>query len=227
MIVFDLDDTLYLERDFAFSGFRHLDGVAEQRIGLSGFGAACSEAFEHGERKRVFDAALTALGVRPEASFIAELIAAYRDHLPEISLCSDASRYLSRASGPLGLITDGPERTQRNKIAALGIASSIANIRPTGGWPYGFGKPHPRSFKEMENKALNPKAMVYVADNPAKDFVTPNARGWLTVQVQRQGAVHNPRPPDQAHAALVQITTLDDLDAVLSRYPEARRLLRR
>jgi putative hydrolase of the HAD superfamily len=31
---------------------------------------------------------------------------------------------------------------------------------------------------------------VYVADNPAKDFVAPRALGWATVRVRRAGSLH-------------------------------------
>jgi putative hydrolase of the HAD superfamily len=33
----------------------------------------------------------------------------------------------------------------------------------------------------------------YLADNPAKDFVAPNALGWITVQVVRDGGIHDVR----------------------------------
>ena len=56
---------------------------------------------------------------------------------------------------------------------------------------------------------------VYVADNAAKDFVTPNRMGWLTVQILRPGRVHDGSPPDADHAARVVITSLDQLDGVL------------
>ena len=51
MIVFDLDDTLYLEREFAFSGYRFLDGWVKERESLEGFGNACRVLFEEGERR--------------------------------------------------------------------------------------------------------------------------------------------------------------------------------
>ena len=35
--------------------------------------------------------------------------------------------------------------------------------------------------------------LAYVADNPLKDFVTPRARGWWTVQVERPERVHHVR----------------------------------
>ncbi|QFS82443.1 hypothetical protein FIU97_06450 [Roseivivax sp. THAF40] len=215
MLVFDLDDTLYLERDFAFSGYRHLDHWVAAQTGITGFGAACRALFEAGERRHVFDRACAQLGLDPSPEWIAELVAAYRGHPPQITLADDAARYLARAEGPYGLITDGPEHMQRAKIAALSLERWIAHIRPTGAWPPGFGKPHPRAYEEMEGFGSS-SPMVYVADNPAKDFVTPKARGWLTVQITRPGSVHSPVPPDNDHAAHVKCQSFDELDAALA-----------
>ncbi|QFT71153.1 hypothetical protein FIU93_30470 (plasmid) [Labrenzia sp. THAF35] len=216
MIVFDLDDTLYLEREFAFSGYRFLDGWVKEREGLEGFGNACRVLFEEGERRQIFNRALERLGHCGDSHLIADLVAAYRGHPPQISLAPDAARFLERHRGPFGLITDGPAETQNAKIVALGLDRWIENIRKTGDWPQGYGKPHPRAYEEMEGLAAGGGPMVYVADNPAKDFVTPKARGWITVQIRRAGAVHPPHAKDDAHAAHVEITSLDELDGALT-----------
>ncbi len=219
MIVFDLDDTLYLEREFAFSGYRFLDGWVKERESLEGFGNACRVLFEEGERRQIFNRALERLGHCGDSHLIADLVAAYRGHPPQISLAPDAARFLERHRGPFGLITDGPAETQNAKIVALGLDRWIENIRKTGDWPQGYGKPHPRAYEEMEGLAADGGPMVYVADNPAKDFVTPKARGWITVQIRRAGAVHPPHAKDDAHAAHVEITSLDELDGALMVQP--------
>ena len=204
-VTFDLDDTLYLERDFAFSGF---DAVAAH-LGADGFAATCRALFDSPHRAAIFNEALRRHGVSAE---VPDLVAVYRDHAPQIALCPDAARYLQR--GGFGLITDGPERTQRAKIAALGLARFCDQIIPTGQWPAGFGKPHPRAYQAIMD-AADGRRCVYVADNGAKDFVTPNRMGWLTVQILRPGRVHDGSPPDADHAARVVITSLDQLDGVL------------
>ncbi|RMA41554.1 HAD family hydrolase [Rhodophyticola porphyridii] len=216
MIVFDLDDTLYLERDFAFSGYAALDTHIEETTGRSGFGALCRSAFEAGRHQQAFNEALTALDLPADPERIGELVARYRGHVPKIVLCGDARRCLDRLAArlPLGLITDGPEATQRAKIAALGIASSFAVLRPTGAWGTEFSKPHPRAFLEME-AAAGGAPLVYVADNALKDFVTPRARGWYAIQICRNGRVHTAPPPDEAHSPHAQIETLDALERTL------------
>ncbi|WP_298569849.1 HAD family hydrolase [uncultured Aliiroseovarius sp.] len=216
MLVFDLDDTLYLERDFAFSGYDHLEGWMRSRVGRNGFGRTCEHLFKSGERRRIFNRACAHLGIEDTTELIAELVDEYRNHPPRIELCPDAQRFLQTHQGPFGLITDGPEPMQRAKIAALGVDRLIEHLCPTGAWPEGYGKPHPRAYELMERLAADHQQMVYVADNPAKDFVTPKARGWLTVQIERPGGVHAPNAPDEEHAAAVRITSLDELDALIS-----------
>ena len=216
MLVFDLDDTLYLERDFAFSGYAalgaHLDRTEGHGAGQR-FAETCRTLFAAGERRHIIDRALAALDCPPRETQAADLIALYRDHAPQIALCPDAASFLNRWRGRAGLITDGPEQTQRNKIQALRLAGCLDPIIPTGQWPLGFGKPHPRAFAMVEEVAQG--RCIYVADNPLKDFVTPKARGWLTIRLARPERVHHCPAPDDAHEAEAVITTLDDLDPLL------------
>lgn len=217
LLVFDLDDTLYLERDFVRSGFRHVGAWVETVFEVQGFGERCLYHFEAGARGDIFNRAMQDVGLDPAAETVADLVRQYRTHDPDIALEPDAARYLSNSPFTIhGLITDGPEAGQAGKIAALGLASHIPHIRMTGAWPVGFGKPHPRAFEEMEHLAGPAAArMVYVADNPLKDFVTPRRRGWLTVQIMRAGRIHTASAPDEAHAPHTSISSLDDLTAAL------------
>ncbi|HRO16375.1 MAG TPA: HAD family hydrolase [Paracoccus sp. (in: a-proteobacteria)] len=212
-IVFDLDDTLYLERDFAISGFRAVGAAMQARHGAEGFAAHCTAEFRDGRRGDIFDRALTRFNL-DRAEQVTALVAIYRDHAPEISLCPDAARWFDRHGGGFGLITDGPERMQRNKIAALGLDGRIGLVIPTGQWPAGFGKPNPRAFELAQAAAGGP--CVYVADNAAKDFVTPNRMGWLTVQLLRPERIHPCTAPDPLHEARARIADLDQLDAVIA-----------
>ena len=56
VVVFDLDDTLYLERDYVRSGFRAVDAWLASRGILGFFGEAWAN-FENGLRGKAFDRA--------------------------------------------------------------------------------------------------------------------------------------------------------------------------
>ena len=134
-------------------------------------------------------------GHRPE--HLAGLLEAYRNHEPALALFDDASWALGHfaARAKLGLITDGTHHVQAKKVAALGIAPHFQEIVYThalGG--RAFSKPHPRSYEMIEQAlAAEGSRLVYVGDNPSKDFIVPNARGWTSVMVERPAGPAHPR----------------------------------
>ncbi|WP_342642055.1 HAD family hydrolase [Rhodoligotrophos ferricapiens] len=215
-LVFDLDDTLYLERDFVRSGFTAVGRWLRAEKGIRGFEAICTELFAAGERMQVFNQALDHLGLGAEPDLLAKLIHVYRTHEPQITLADDARRYLESATGPHALITDGFLATQEAKVRVLKLDQSFGQVLCTACLGAGFGKPHPRCFEITEAWARPfGRPLVYVADNPLKDFVTPKARGWLTVQVARPERVHLCAAPDARYEPHASVASLDELDECL------------
>ncbi|MFO0974577.1 MAG: HAD hydrolase-like protein [Phycisphaerae bacterium] len=155
VIVFDLDDTLYLERDFARSGFRHVSRAFADRLGSAERSAELMlHHFDGPNRRRVFDATLESLGRPADAALVGEMVAAYRSHEPAIALLPDAERALARLAGrPSGLISDGDAAMQRRKISALRLAGRVGTMILTGELGPGMGKPHPRAFEELARRA--------------------------------------------------------------------------
>lgn len=196
-IVFDLDDTLYPEREFALSGFRAAGQWAAETLGIDGLAQEMTGLFEDGHLGPLFRIALERHKPDFSASDLEALVEAWRTHDPEIQLFDDAAWALDHYApqGPLGLITDGTETMQSSKVRALRIAGYFHEIIMTDGLGgRSFRKPHPLSFERMEAALPASDAQfVYVADNPAKDFVTPNARGWISIQVKRPApGTHDP-----------------------------------
>jgi putative hydrolase of the HAD superfamily len=219
LIVFDLDDTLYLERDYALSGYDAVADWLRDRHKVEGFAETCRALLDSGQRAKIFDRALAQHGVAADAELIEQLVSIYRSHTPRIALASDAARYLGgRGDGFVSaLITDGPEAMQQAKVRALGLDRIISCIVCTGSFGPGFGKPHPRGFETVEAWASTfGRPLVYVADNPLKDFVTARRRGWRTVCISRPDRVHRISPPDPDHEADRCIVSLDELDACLA-----------
>ena len=221
-IVLDIDDTLYLERDYVRSGFdavgrwaqraavalrsRRASGtsraraVAAQRAERrdvrecgprshrADFADRAWAAFEGGARHTIFDEVLTACGARTDDATITELVARYRTHPPSIVLAADAEAGLDRWHGvaALAAITDGPLSSQQAKARALGLERWTSTVVFTASLGPGKGKPDPAAFELVQDTlGVGGKSCVYVADNPAKDFVGPKALGWRTVRVRR------------------------------------------
>src|SRR5579883_3210142 len=89
-VVFDIDDTLYLERDYVASGFRTVGKWADEWLGINGFAQVCNTLFESGARSRIFNQAAENLGIEPSPSLIQSMVEIYRTHHPDISLAPDA-----------------------------------------------------------------------------------------------------------------------------------------
>jgi putative hydrolase of the HAD superfamily len=197
-VVFDLDDTLFLERDYVRSGFAAVGAWAQRRLGLRGFGERCWAGFVAGARGRTFDEALAACGVGPAPELVAELVDVYRQHRPSIELLADARACidrLRRRGDVLAVVTDGPLESQQRKADALGASHWAEAVVLTAELGTGYGKPHRRAFSTVEELCgARGGACAYVADNPAKDFAGPKALGWRTVRLRRPLALHAALP---------------------------------
>ncbi|UCG15309.1 MAG: HAD family hydrolase [Phycisphaerales bacterium] len=218
-IIFDLDDTLYPERSYVLSGF---DAVAAAFTGRLNppfdLVRRMRQLSESPQRRRVFNVVCAEAGVADPEACAAEMVHAYRNHRPAISLFPDADAALRRYRRRyrLGLISDGYLAAQNAKLDALGIRDCFDAIILTDQWGPEFWKPHPRAFHAvMDQFELAPWALMYVSDNPAKDFVAPNRLGWQTVCVKRPGGVYAGESPSAGGRPASTISTLDQLDGVL------------
>jgi putative hydrolase of the HAD superfamily len=192
-IVFDVDDTLYLERDYVRSGFDAVGAWIASEQGVDGFAAAAWRQFTDGARNDIFNRALADVGLPADEATVAALVRIYRRHAPAIALTADARTALQQLSGRvrIGALTDGPVESQSRKVTALGLPRWIHPIVLTGALGPGRGKPSPHGFSLIEQAhGLSGAACLYVADNPAKDFGGPKALGWRTLRVRRDGGLH-------------------------------------
>ena len=224
-VVFDLDDTLYSERQFAISGFRACERWLEQEHGVTEpVVEAMTRLLDDGHMRALFEIVLAERMPGHSPHLIEPFIDVYRLHDPEIALYEDAAAALDHfeARAPIALITDGQHEVQSRKVRALGLESRFAHIVYTsalGG--RSFSKPHPRAYEVVEERLGKPgDRYLYVGDNPAKDFVTPNARGWTSVQVLRPQRIHSRAktvPGGEAHVVMSDLVGLPDLVAQLER----------
>lgn len=212
-IVFDLDDTLYPERQFVLSGYR---AVAEH---LVSYGVNPDEAFKSMKqilisegRTQVFDKYLRRKGM--DTSLVYEMLEVYRNHKPHIALYDDAKRFIEHIYGKymLGLITDGLAIVQWNKIKTLDIKRYFDIIVVTDEHGKDWTKPSLLPYMYVEKKLLAvPQKCVYIADNPNKDFIGAKKLGWYTVRVDRGNGEYSGYFLDEQHEAELVVSDLMQL----------------
>lgn len=197
-VVLDLDDTLYLERDYVRSGFaavgHHLAEISDVRA--DSVAAHLWNRFMSGERGRHFDELVASDPALRDRVSVAELVDVYRHHTPDIELLPGTRELLDelRSSGrPTGVISDGALASQSAKVQALGLGELVDGpVVLTDEWGRASWKPHPRAFLHVQQAwDLPPAEMVYVGDNPHKDFDAPRALGWACVRLRMPGQLHH------------------------------------
>jgi putative hydrolase of the HAD superfamily len=213
-VVFDIDDTLYLEYDYVVSGFTAVGEWARNWIGIDGFAERCRAIHDSGRRGSVFNTALSEYGVEPKPELISALVGIYRAHAPDITLCFDADTAMQKiaARWPVAVISDGPAISQSRKAEALRLSRFASCIVLTELLGQGCSKPSPAAF-EMVQRRVESMRYVYIADNPLKDFTAPLKLGWTAVRVRRTGGLHSTveNSAAQPHFDLQDCTGLEKL----------------
>ena len=180
--VFDLDDTLYSEIDYVWSAYRY---IANELI-IRGYP---ENLFATMQRIRLEGAEPLDL-IREDYGVdltIEELLNLYRFHQPTLSPRPGIVRLLNELRGrghPLAVVTDGRSRTQRSKLAALGLQDNFDCVIISS--EIGAEKPSHEAFLLIEQQ-LPGATYTYVADNVNKDFIAPNQRQWRTIQLVDDG----------------------------------------
>lgn len=214
VIVLDLDDTLYLESTYVESGLRAVGAWVEGQYGHRGLALEMIDSFRAGARQRIFDDALDRAGIIPSPLAISRMLQVYRQHRPDIALADDVLRLFARRppNVAVAIITDGFLDVQRRKLRALGLhAQGVALAVCTDRWGKSFWKPSRRAFEHVEAFfGVGDGALVYIADNPTKDFQAPSALGWGTIQIKRAGRLY--QTAMIAKAAACEITSFDEMD---------------
>lgn len=182
-VIFDLDDTLYSEKEYVKSGYKavsdYLGGGYEEKLW---------QFFEAG--KPAIDELLKELGRENEK---AEVLKVYRSHKPDIHLYPGVAEMIEelKARGiKVGLITDGRPEGQRNKLDALGLEVDDVIITDELGGVQ-FRKPCDIAFRIMMTRwRLNPADIVYVGDNPVKDFQAPQQLGMKSIWFRNADGIY-------------------------------------
>jgi putative hydrolase of the HAD superfamily len=129
-------------------------------------------------------------------------------------LFPDVVETLDRLEGhTLGIITNGDQDQQLNKLQALGLRERFPHIVISA--EVGFAKPHAAIFHEACRRAnCAPHMSMYVGDRLLTDAVGSRQAGLHGIWLDRRGS--GPRPNE-----IATITSLDELPAYVAQMKEA------
>jgi len=188
ILVFDLDDTLYPEITYVYSGFRAVGRLLEKtfRIPAPDSVRIMTETLEKEGRGKVFDVVLLKFGVYSKKN-VKACLSAYRLHKPTIQLYEDAQKVLNNIKERRKyIVTDGNKMVQQRKVEALRLSGMFDKIFITHRYGTKRSKPDPYCFLKictLEN--VDPRFVMYIGDNPKKDFVGIKKLGFKTARVKR------------------------------------------
>ncbi len=213
IIVFDLDDTLYEEITYVRSGFKAVADYLSETYGVEESEKIYTEfvqALEEQGRGKIFDVVLSKYHLSNK-TLIKKCLSVYRLHNPKICLSIAGRACLERFKDyPKYLVTDGNKVVQTKKIKALKIDKYFRNIMPTHNYGVKYSKPSTYCFhKILQWERANPKDLIYIGDNPKKDFVNLKKDGFRTIQVLT--GEHKEVEVPLEYEADFRVYTLDDL----------------
>lgn len=185
-VIFDLDDTLYSEKQYVRSGYK----AVAKLLGDEALADRLWTYFENG--KPAIDELLNELGCMGRKE---ECLEAYREQIPEIALYHGVSELIQdlKSKGiKVGIITDGRVSGQKRKLQALGLDKLIDDIIITdelGGTQ--FRKPCDIAFRIVQRRWSIPfEQIVYVGDNAEKDFQAPKQLGMRTLYFENEDGLY-------------------------------------
>lgn len=194
-VVFDLDDTLYMENEFVEYGLKNAANVAETVYGIVNANEKIRSLYQE-SKANVFDRLVNAEKIKDKEIAVAGLVKAYRNCEPKNLHCNpgvlDLLKTLKKKGVRTGIITDGFADVQKSKIKALGIQEYIDKIVITdelGGVQ--CRKPNPIGFEKMLKMLdVKPQEMVYIGDNPNKDFAIKKYLPIITARVDVPNGIY-------------------------------------
>jgi len=188
-LIFDLDDTLYAERQFVRSGFRVVAADVEARFGVARREARATlvGALRRGNRRRALqelcERHLLPVGIVPD------LVDTIRAHTPDLSLPDSTVALLQaarEAGWSLGIVTNGFPAIQARKVAALGLRERVDAVIFAHECGAGLGKPERAGFDAaLAALGMPANLAVFVGDDLRCDVLGARRAGIRTVWMCR------------------------------------------
>ncbi len=220
ILVFDLDDTLYDEKKFVYSGFTEVANWISMMSNTSSieiFDYMVKDLIVNG-RGNVFNNALEKY-FQKTVKNIRKCVSIYRLHKPNLKLDANVIDLLLelRVNHKLYIVTDGNKIVQNNKVKSLDVEKYVEKVFITYRYGLKASKPSLKCFELIKKlEKVNWMDLVYIGDNPNKDFVNLNKVNAITIRVlQGDYALVEAK---KSYDAKFKINKLTDLRLLIKNY---------
>lgn len=221
-VVFDLDDTLYNQRQHLAGAFLSVGKLISRLFGLDPRGVR-KELLEIAKRKgsasgKLFNIFLEKHGIKPKKRLLEQMVSAFYSYKPvklkPYKRVVEILKELRRKGLKPGILTDGNPQLQKAKIEALGIKKFLNCVLVTDEMGENYRKPDLKGFLEISKQlGVSAAETIYVGDNPHKDFIGARKAGMLTIRVLT-GEYRKVRGEKSLEADII-IRSLGDLRKIL------------
>jgi len=212
-VCFDLDGTLFDDRQYARAGLVSAAAELRRRAGVDLTAEFLQAYFRDSHREATFDVVLSAAGLADD--YVPALVTAYHDNDAALVPYPDAAETLERLGSDyrIGVITGGTNG--REKLSRLGLDGYVDECIVTA--EREDSKRSPEPFAEMaERFGVANESIAFVGDRPGLDFPQPNQLGMPTVRVMcgryADAIARNAATPDAA------VESLTAVPAVIARF---------
>jgi len=187
VIIFDLDDTLYNEADFINSGFNAVSRHLKKQFDIpTKTTVRLLNKYLKKGRSYIIDNTLTELNIYTKKE-VKNCIDIYRHHRPNIKIPIESKKLLKQLKPwPIYIISDGHKVVQKNKIIALGLEKMVKKYILTHLYGNKYEKPSAYCFELIRKwEETTPNKIVYIADDPNKDFIGIKKLGYRTIRIKQ------------------------------------------
>lgn len=185
-VLFDLDGTLYDDREYVKAGFQSTASYLCKEYEIETYDDMIWEYAVERNFETVFDRILESYEL-PESE-LEQLIAAYHDSSPTIHPYPEVETVLSElpVRCRTAVITGG--KRGKKKIQLLGLDGEFDEVYVT---PQNeTSKREPEPFEAVLSVLdVLPENTVFIGDNPEIDFYWPNQLGMTTVWIRRRTTI--------------------------------------
>ncbi len=203
--LFDLDDTLYPEKQYIYQGFWNVACILYRKHRLDCIETYLKlvEIFRSGSSK-VFNDFVRSRNINEEVNYIVDI---YRKSDKKLYLYKDvleSLKYLKKVNSNLILVTNGRSETQWYKIKHLGLREIFDDIFVLDDFGVEYWKPSILIFSKISSKYGNNLSDYFFVGNGEEDFAFSKTLGINFILINRYNKIRGIRPEKNDNSFVVK-----------------------